>query len=150
LSRPRAVVIFGRFGRGGLARGRVRGAAMRRLTAYLPALLWSILLASLAGATDLPESPALPHLDKLAHFGVYAVLGVLLGVGWLKGGRRPARGWLLAYALLLGLSDEVRHSRMAERTGEVGDWVADALGAATGLYAATRLGRRRFDDERQG
>jgi hypothetical protein len=87
---------------------------MRLLRAYLPALLWSLVVATLAGATDLPGTPRVPYFDKLAHFGVYAVLGVLLGWGWLRAGLRP----------------------------EFGDWLADALGAATGLYIATRLGRR--------
>jgi VanZ family protein len=115
---------------------------MRLLRAYLPALLWSLVVATLAGATDLPGTPRVPYFDKLAHFGVYAVLGVLLGWGWLRAGLRPGRHWLLLFALLLGVSDEIRHYRMDERQAEFGDWLADALGAATGLYIATRLGRR--------
>jgi VanZ family protein len=115
---------------------------MRLLRVYLPALLWSLVVATLAGATDLPGTPGVPYLDKLAHFGVYAILGVLLGWGWLKAGRWPARGWLLLFALLLGVSDELRHYRMDERQAELSDWMADALGAATGLLVATRYGRR--------
>jgi VanZ family protein len=129
LSRLGSGTIFGRSG-------------MRLLTAYLPALIWSLVVASLAGATDLPGAPGIPHLDKLAHFGVYAVLGVLLGWGWLRAGRRPGRGWLLLFALLLGASDEVRHHRMDQRQAEFGDWIADALGAAAGLFITTRYGRR--------
>ncbi|HSJ25171.1 MAG TPA: VanZ family protein [Longimicrobiales bacterium] len=117
--------------------------------AYAPALVWAAVLVLLAGATDLPSTPGIRHFDKLAHFGAYAVLGVLLGLGWRHGGRRPRRGWLLVFALLLGASDEIRHSRMPQRSGELGDWMADALGAATGLYLATGTGRRRDDEERQ-
>jgi VanZ family protein len=120
------------------------GGAGRLLLSYGPALLWSLVLAGVAGATALPATPQVRHFDKLAHFGAYAVLGALLGWGWLRAGRRPALGWLLAFALLLGASDEYRHSRMPERSGELGDWVADALGAAAGLYLAVRLGRRRY------
>jgi VanZ family protein len=127
-----------------------RSLLVRSLLAYAPALLWSIVLAMLAGATELPGTPPVPHFDKLAHFGAYAVLGVLLGIGWLRAGGRPNRLWLLLFAMLLGASDEVRHSRMPERTGEVGDWVADVLGAATGLLIASRGGRRYMDRTQTG
>jgi VanZ family protein len=115
---------------------------MRPLTAYLPAMAWAALVAGLAGATNLPAAPALPHLDKFMHFGAYAVLGLLLGWGWLRTGGRPHRLWLLLFALLLGISDEVRQARIPERQGEVADWMADALGAAAGLLVSTRYGRR--------
>jgi len=123
---------------------------MKRLVAYAPALAWAAFLAGAAGATELPPTPPVPHFDKLAHFGGYAMLGALLGIGWLYAGRRPGRGWLLAFALLLGASDEIRQARMPERHGDFADWVADALGAATGLLIATRFRRGRPDDERQG
>lgn len=123
---------------------------MRRGLAYLPALGWAALLAGVAGATDLPQTPPVPHFDKMAHFGGYAVLGALLGIGWRFAGRWPARGWLLAFALVLGASDEIRQARMPERHAEFADWVADALGAATGLLIATRIGRGRHDDKQHG
>jgi VanZ family protein len=115
---------------------------MRLLSAYLPALAWAVVVAMLAGATDLPATPRIPHLDKLMHFGAYGLLGLLLGWGWLRAERRPHRLWLLLFALLLGASDEIRQARMPEREGEFADWVADALGAAAGLGLSTRYGRR--------
>jgi VanZ family protein len=121
---------------------------MRLLTAYAPALVWAIIIATAAGASSLPATPPVPHFDKLAHFGAYAVLGALLGWGWLSAGRQPRRGWLLLFALLLGLSDEVRHAYNPARTAEVADWVADALGAMTGLYLATRVLARRREHRR--
>jgi VanZ family protein len=121
----------------------------RRLLAYLPALVWAVVIAVVAGSSRLPPTPAVTHFDKVLHFGAYLVLGGLLGAGWHVARRWPRRGWLLACALLLGLSDEVRQARIQARSGEFADWVADAAGAATGLFLASRLlGRRR--DERQG
>jgi VanZ family protein len=122
---------------------RARGAMPRRVAAYLPALAWAGLIALAAGATHVPGTPAVPHVDKVLHFGAYFVLGALLAAGWKWAGRRPARGWLLLFALALGASDEIRQSRMEERTGEVADWVADVAGAATGLFLTARLLRRR-------
>lgn len=120
------------------------------LSAWTPALAWSVVLATLAGAPAPPDIPAIPHFDKLAHFGAYAVLGMLLGWGWLRSGGRPTRGWLLAFALLLGASDELRHAHNPARSAEVGDWVADALGAGTGLWLSTRSGRRTITIDDRG
>jgi VanZ family protein len=115
----------------------------RSLLAYLPAAAWAVAIALLAGATKLPDVPATAYADKLGHFGVYFVLGGLLGMGWLWSGRRPARGWLLLFAMLLGAREELRHAGMPDRSAEVGDWIADTAGAAVGLFLASRLFRGR-------
>jgi VanZ family protein len=115
---------------------------VRSALAYVPAALWAAALIWAGGTTDLPATPPIPHLDKALHFGAYGVLGCLLGIGWKAADRRPARRWLLALALLVGATDEFQQSRILERSAEWGDWVADALGAATGLYLAGRVLRR--------
>jgi VanZ family protein len=120
---------------------------MRRILPWLPALLWAALLAGVAGARELPDLPDVRGFDKLGHFAGYFVLGTLMAVGWASSGRRPRRRWLLLLALLLGASDEVRQSRMDQRHGDVADWVADALGAAAGLFLASRLLARRRGNE---
>jgi VanZ family protein len=118
---------------------------LRRMTPYLPAMAWAGGIALAAGATQVPGTPALPHFDKVLHFGAYFVLGTLLGAGWHWAGHRPARGWLLLFALALGASDEVRQSRIDTRAGEIADWVADAAGASTGLFLTAWLLRRRLN-----
>lgn len=122
---------------------REAGALPDRLLAYLPAAIWALVIAYLAGASDLPGLPAIRHLDKAAHFGAYFILGCLLGYGWLMAGRRPGRIWLLAFALVLGVSDEFRQSRLPDRTADVGDWAADAVGAISGLFLVTSFRRER-------
>jgi VanZ family protein len=110
--------------------------------AYVPAALWALFIAYLAGAPNLPPVPTATHLDKVAHFGAYFILGCLLGLGWLAAGRRPGRGWLLLFAMLLGVSDEIRQARRPDRSGEVADWLADAVGAAAGIALVTHWPRR--------
>lgn len=121
---------------------------LRRLRPYVPALLWAVVLALVGGASDLPSRPAVPHLDKVEHFAAYGILGVLLGRGWLAAGRRPRWWLLLAFGILLGAMDEYRQARLPFRDGDIGDWIADTLGAAMGFYLAVRVARRRGQQQR--
>lgn len=122
----------------------------RRILAYLPAGIWAAVIAFFAGASNLPALPAVAHLDKAVHFAVYFVLGCLLGYGWLAAGRSPGRIWLLLFALALGATDELRQSRLPDRSAEVGDWTADAAGAISGLFLITSIRRGRRNNEPQG
>jgi VanZ family protein len=126
----------------GIFPGWREGRVVGRRLAYVPAALWAFFIAYLAGASNLPPVPTVTHLDKVAHFGAYFVLGCLLGLGWLAAGRRPGRGWLLLLAMLLGVSDEIRQARRPDRSGEVADWLADAVGAAAGIALVTNWPRR--------
>ena len=80
--------------------------------------------------------PALPDLgfriDRVVHFGMYAVQGVLIARAL---GRRAPTVLLLAWLVLsvVGALDEVHQMWLPGREAEVGDWMMDALGAGTGL-----------------
>lgn len=96
--------------------------------------------------TSLPGS-ALPGvsngLDKVAHFCLYGLLGVLLArVGLLQVWRRG--GWIAALAgvLVMAALDEWHQALVPGRSTELADWISDAAGTATGLVAGRLLGRR--------
>jgi VanZ family protein len=83
----------------------------------------------------------IPHFDKVVHFSVYGLLGVLTcrtrrGAGWA----------ILAVVLtsLYGASDEWHQSFVPGRAAGVADWMADTLGAvvAVGCYAGSPRLRR--------
>jgi VanZ family protein len=91
--------------------------------------------------------PALPdfgfRIDRVVHFGMYAVQGVLVARAL---GRRHV-GVLIAAGLVLsaiGALDEVHQMFLPGRDAEVGDWMADTLGAGAGLAAATLAMRTRL------
>jgi VanZ family protein len=82
---------------------------------------------------------------KLAHFGEYLVLSVLLyralapGDGWSP----RAAGVALALAALYGAADELHQGLLPSRTGSVADTVIDFSGALAGQGLVAAWARRR-------
>lgn len=83
--------------------------------------------------------PQLPGLDKVVHFGLYAVLGYLVARALSVPRTRIALFAALAGITVFGLLDEVHQAWIPGREASVADWIADLLGAATGLVVATQL-----------
>lgn len=83
-----------------------------------------------------PRTPSLPGLDKLVHAGVYALLAFLAARAFATLPRSYAPRTLawaaVVFAVLYGLSDEVHQAFVPERTADIWDLVADALGAFAG------------------
>ncbi len=83
--------------------------------------------------------PAVPHLDKVMHFGVYFLFAA--AVCWAMTASKVTLSravWIAAAAAALyGLSDEFHQSFVAGRTATVGDWLADFLGGLS--FALVRL-----------
>jgi VanZ family protein len=102
-------------------------SALRR---WIPAVLWTAVLFALSSQPALPVDLG-SGLDKVAHFGAYAVLGVLLGHAL----HARSGGLLLAILIgsTLGALDEVYQDTIPGRTTEVLDWVADTAGVITGV-----------------
>ena len=113
------------------------------LVAWWPVVLWAAVIFGLSSipGTQLPPVD-LPQADKLAHLLVYAVMGALA----LRGVRRirqfddpqpqtmRKRDLAAAIALttLYGISDEIHQQWTPNRTPDLHDVVADALGGVLG------------------
>lgn len=113
------------------------------LRAFAPAVIWAVAVWIAGGLQSTSSLPSVQGLDKVAHFGMYGVLGFLLARGWLTAGWRGP--WLLPVlmAVLLGVADELRQRAVPGRSAEVADLIADVAGASTGVFIALRLARRR-------
>jgi VanZ family protein len=123
------------------------GVVRHRIRAFTPAFVWAVAVWIVGGLEQTPSVPGGLGLDKMAHFGMYGVLGFLLARGWVASGWRGA--WLLpvAAALLLGVADERRQRSVPGRSADVMDWIADVGGATAGVFIALRRSRRqRLDD----
>jgi VanZ family protein len=95
-----------------------------------PAMLWTAVLFSVGTRPSLPVDLH-SGTDKLAHFGAYAVLGLLLARGQVSAGIGVA--WAVAIGVLVGGLDELLQGTVPNRHSDLGDWLADSLGVAAGV-----------------
>jgi len=116
-------------------------ASTKAALAFAPALVWALLLLWVGSRTLSGPDSTLP-LDKVAHFTMYGVLGGLAGYGWRRvdGGAMLAAVLLIA-ALAVGALDENNQRSVPGRDADAADWIADALGAATGFLLVARSAR---------
>lgn len=101
-------------------------------------MAWAGAIAVASSRPDLPSAFPfdVPFADKVAHVGLYCVLGILLrwaGVG---------ATWVLVACIAWGVNDEVHQSFVPGRDASVGDLVADAVGATIAVWTASWVGRR--------
>lgn len=99
-------------------------------------VIW-VLLATL---THIPVPQVVQEMrvsDKLMHLVAYFPLGFLLSQSRVRG-VSSGKACLLVIAVY-GLLDELLQIPVG-RTASVFDWIADVIGAATGIVVAQRLG----------
>lgn len=120
---------------------------MRRLRAWVPALLWAALIFAVSSRSTVP-GPRIEGLDKVLHLGAYTVLGAALAHGTRASALRTT--WGVALGLLYGITDEIHQSYVPGREPDVADWVADALGVLLGTFLHHRWLARRGESPSRG
>jgi len=111
------------------------------LLAWGPAVTWAAVLFLLSEAQGASSPTWIPAGDKVAHFGLYAVLGGTLAWAGFRG-RLQAAGPLLGLGMLYGALDEMHQGFVPGRDPSLGDWIADAVGVMVGfLVLRFLLGR---------
>ena len=88
----------------------------------------------------------IPHLDKIVHFGFFFGGAGLLSAAYYLA-QKPLWGRLILIVTLslslIGIWDEFHQSFFENRTGnDLGDWLADTLGALCGALVFKKLHRR--------
>ena len=113
-------------------------------------ILWFVVLNILSHwEKSLPRSDfSIPHLDKILHFGFFFGAGGLLSAT-LYLSKKPSWGKLTLIVTvtlsLIGVWDEFHQSFFANRSGnDLGDWLADTLGALCGALVFRKMHRRLF------
>jgi VanZ family protein len=112
---------------------------------YWPAALWALFILILT-LLPLPHIPnALSNwdlsLDKMVHFILFAVLGILI----LKGNANRSKGisgrqlLILGLTILFGALTETMQYFLPDRTFSLADFAADGIGAIFGAIIFYRL-----------
>ncbi len=121
-----------------------------RIRAWGPAAAWAGVLFLLSSLPDLPGPGGIPFGDKLGHFTLYAVLGLLLALGRRRSRRAVPHLLLLAIGALYALSDEWHQSFVPGRSPDPLDWMADVIGLLSGYLALSAAGSPDPPDETKG
>jgi len=119
------------------------GVWFQKIKHWLPSSFWGlcVLLASSIPGQDLPKL-SITYLDKVAHLGLYGILGFLLA-------RVPLPFyWALGVAALFGMMDELYQTLTPHRSSDLLDWTADVLGACLGILVARWFLRQRNDSNK--
>lgn len=101
------------------------------------AMMATIIWASGTGGAEVPSGMRFPHLDKVAHFLIFGLIGTLIyRVVFTRPGKWRAFWFAVGLTSLFGVLDETRQSFNPNRSVEIADWLADTSGAllAIGLY----------------
>lgn len=105
-----------------------------RIATILLAAYWCLLFI----ATHIPKAPSLhiQHIDKVFHFLAYAGLAFLLAWSLPTIPNHPILNILLAafISISYGVVDECLQIPVG-RTADILDWIADSVGAVSGLMA---------------
>jgi len=113
--------------------------ALQRLLSWLWPLSLATMIVIASGRSEV-AAPSVVGIDKVAHFGVFGLLAILV----VRNGFVPRRAWIAVLAVsLFGLTDEWHQSFTPGRFVEVADWVADTLGAIVAVTIYVRWPRAR-------
>ncbi|MEL6445481.1 MAG: VanZ family protein [Bacteroidota bacterium] len=95
-----------------------------------PAFAWTLLCLALFSIPGQDLPPDLLSFDKVAHLGLFAVLGVL----WMRAMPREAWPWVLVGGIVFGIGTELYQGMLPwERKPDPYDALADGLGMVLGV-----------------
>lgn len=120
-------------------------------TAVSPPYLWlrrALALVYLGGVFwlgtidigPLPLDDRLPT-DKLGHIGAFGGMVVLVELALLELGSSRRRGWAFLASVGTGGLLELVQAALPHRSADVGDWVADCIGAALAVGLSLAVAR---------
>ena len=117
---------------------------------FIPAFLWALVIFMIisAPASSLPATDKLniPHIDKIVHFIIFAILGGLMIRGFLLRGSTRTKGVIVSLicGLLYGVMTEyLQHCCLDDRHGNFADVLANSFGTVFGIFLMMVIAFRR-------
>ncbi|HVZ49083.1 MAG TPA: VanZ family protein [Gemmatimonadaceae bacterium] len=111
---------------------------------WTPPIAWAALIEVLTSWPRMPTFGAPAGTDKVVHFFLYGVFGVL--VARAAAGGRPSFRSAVAIVIVLsawGALDEWHQRFIDGRTADIADWVTDTAAVMVGVAARARYARMR-------
>ncbi len=115
---------------------------VNRKIRWIPPILWGILLAVLSlipGGAGHFQLFGIPNLDKIGHFGMYAIWTLLVFYAWKSNSGFTASKvmWLtFLIGTVIGVGLEFLQNTMTlGRTLEIADMIANGLGSLSGALS---------------
>lgn len=116
-----------------------------RIVRFIPGIIWFtiVLVLMCLPGSKVPRIKLFAELllDKIVHFGCFALLVVLWGLPFIRTNRQRVQklsvfNWLLIAGIVWGLATElIQRYFIPGRSYDLFDWLADALGAFGGWLA---------------
>ncbi len=107
---------------------------------WLPVLLYCLLIFIQSSYPVTQNLPSIPHMDKLAHAGAYALLGFLLCRAFQTTRIQKSAVLLVTLSALVsslyGISDEIHQYFVPSRMADIADVAANSVGSFLGAIAA--------------
>lgn len=116
----------------------------RALVLFGPVVALCALIVFLSSRTSIGIGFSFPGMDKVAHFVVYGLLGLLLARAMGGYGLSDVRALRFSGLLgsLFGLTDELHQSTVPGREADVWDFAVDVVGVYLGAMLWLMLQRR--------
>jgi len=120
---------------------------------FLPAFAWGMLILAVISipAGSIPKTALFqfPHFDKVVHFSMFAVFGILLFVGFFNNmGRGATAAWkhvsasLFAGILFGVLTEYLQFCCIESRHGNLADVFTNSFGTIFGVFMMVITRRR--------
>ncbi|MGD8522787.1 MAG: VanZ family protein [Desulfobacterales bacterium] len=105
---------------------------------WLPLILYCLLIFIQSSKPSFEHLPDIQYFDKILHFVVYAILGILFFRAFHTMRLRQSRQLLILLSILgatlYGISDEIHQYYVPFRDADVFDVIANTLGSVFGVY----------------
>ena len=110
---------------------------------WLPLLLYCLLIFIQSSYPATQSLPSIPHMDKLAHAGAYALLGFLFHRVFQRTRIQKNAVMLMVLSVLAsslyGISDEIHQYFVPSRMADIADVAANTVGSFMGAVAAQMI-----------
>jgi VanZ family protein len=127
---------------------------LKRFVLYwLPLILYCLFIYIQSANPSPDQIPSIPFIDKVLHGAAYGIMGILFYRAYqtlrIKDNIHMLMLLSVVSASLYGISDEIHQSFVPFRDAEVGDVIADIIGAFSGVYLYQSLVVSRMDKKQR-